>query len=575
MINGKKLMRLACLLAGVALATGCDGASGPTPGSIESPGLGAPDLVVAEDRLGVITAADLDRFILGLPPDRRWQSDVEPAEWYSEAARRLAVERLLLDEAALAGVEQDPRFELRQRRIERQAYADHYLSQLPAAEPLTEEELRAFYDQHHEERYEQPERRLTFHIFRRFAPAGGRQAALDELEGLRQRVLAGESFSMLAREHSDSETRHRDGLLGRVKRGDFSADFDRVVFALAEKTPSEPLAAGDGAHVFYVGRVHEARLAPFEEVQQAIRQELAEERRRQRLASAAAELPPPDDLFVPGVEEIGRILRLGDRAAVLMRVGGFRLTIGDFQEVLLERRRQLGGKHVPDLALRLIEEIRDREIIYQHLRRDGQPDVPQERITRRREQELIEFFARQKMVAHLEGQPERVQEHYAGNAMRFSTPAKAEVTLLTVPLGGNPAALMARLEGARAELDAGRLKLAALAERHGGEVRDLGAVTAAQLHVADPAMLHFAFQLTPGEHSPPYQREGHLAMFRVDRRQEPEPRPLATVWDQVVQDVVVNYSPQLFAEVSQQLLDQAGFRLYRERLASLAPTAGS
>ena len=64
-------------------------------------------------------------------------------------------------------------------------------------------------------------------------------------------------------------------------------------------------------------------------------------------------------------------------------------------------------------------------------------------------------------------------------------------------------------------------------------------------------------------------------MFRVDERQAAEPRPLATVWDQVVQDYMANYSQQLFDELAEQLLEEAGFRLYSERLASLGPRLGA
>ena len=572
----KPCFAAAVVIAALTLATGCDPA--PTPDAPADQAV--PELVVAEDRLGAVTLADVDRFILELQPGQRWQSDVEPEEWYASIARRLAVERLLFDEAVLAGADREPRFQTRQRRIERQAYSDHYLATLSkegelAEEPLGEAELRAFYDQHRQERYDRPEQRQVLHIFKRFGTGSDRETVLAELGELRQRVVAGESFAQLAREHSDSESRHQDGLLGLVERGHFPADFDDVVFALEEETPSDPIPTRDGGHLFFVARVFEAQSFAFEEMRRAIYQELADERRRQRLARAAADLPLPEDRFTPGPEEIASILRLGDRSAVLLRLDDFRLSIEEFQEVLLDRRRQLGPKHSPGLPLQLIEEISQREIIYQHLRRDGLPEIPQEEIERRRQGELVEYYARRKMATHLERQPERIRQHYEGNALRFSTPVQAGLTRLAIPLHGDAPALMAGLETARAELDGGRLTLADLAERHGGQVQELGSVTAAQLQASDPRALRFAFRLDPGEHSPPYQLKGALAMFRVDSRQEPEPRPLATVWDQVVQDYLTNYSPQLFEEVSEQLLEEAGFRLYSERLTSLGPMLGS
>ncbi|MEM7349702.1 MAG: peptidyl-prolyl cis-trans isomerase [Acidobacteriota bacterium] len=562
-------------LAGLAIVLVVGTACSPEDSPSTAEPQADPELVVAEDRMGSVSLADLDRFILELPPGRRWQGDVESAEWYTKVARRVAVDRLLVDEATMTGADQDPQFAARQRRIERRAMTDHYLSTIPSEQLPTEEELRAFYETHREERYERPERRQTYHLFKRADAAKDRQAILKDLEQLRQRVLAGESFLHLARSHSDSESRHQDGLLGLVQRGQFPPDFDRVVFALEEEKPSEPVWTKDGGHLFLVARTLEARQFTFEEVRRAIYQELVEERQHQRLARVASGLPAPEDRFTPGPEEVATIFRLGDRAAVLLRIGDFRLTIGQFQEALVARRQQIGAKHVPDLPQRLLDEIRDREIIYQHLRRENTAEIPQEEIARARHRELIEFFAGQKMISHLENQPERIRQHYESNALRFSTPVRVQIIRMALPLGDNPPALMAELEGARADLDGGRTNLQALADRHGGEVRDLGTVTGAQLQAVDRGALRFAFRLEAGEHSPPYQSAGKLVMFRVDSRQEPEPRPLATVWDQVVQDYLTHYSPSLFAEVSDRLLEESGFRLYRDRLTALGPLVGA
>ncbi len=122
---------------------------------------------------------------------------------------------------------------------------------------------------------------------------------------------------------------------------------------------------------------------------------------------------------------------------------------------------------------------------------------------------------------------------------------------------------------ARIELDAGRLELAGLAESLGGRVRELGLVTAAQLRAIDPQAPRFAFLLKPGEHSPPYQLGQALAMFRLEERLEPAPRPLAKVRDQVVRDYLEHYTPAVFEELSGALLDESGFRAYTERLTEI------
>ena len=45
--------------------------------------------------------------------------------------------------------------------------------------------------------------------------------------------------------------------------------------------------------------------------------------------------------------------------------------------------------------------------------------------------------------------------------------------------------------------------------------------------------------------------------------------------DQVREHLLNEMSAPLFEEVSEQLLEEAGFRVYRERLASLGPRVGS
>ena len=548
----------------LALAAGCEKSSEKSP----APGAADIEQVVAEYRLGTITGGDVDRFILALPPDRRRPQGDDAVEWYAGIARRIAVDRLLLDEAQLVGADQDPLFQAREREIERSLYSQRYLSRLPAEDPLTGDELRAFFERH-QDRYRRPERRTVAHLYKRFGPDRDRQAATAELAELRRRAAAGEGFGLLARRHSDSETRHRDGLLGTFERGRLSEDFDRVVFALEEGVVSQPVATRDGMHLFLVHNVLEERSFTFEEVRAAIFRELETERRRERLQRAAAGLPQPEGLFVPQQRELVQLLRAGDPGTVLLRLGDLRLTVAEFREILFDRHRTLGGRQVPDLPVRLLQEIRDQEIIYQHLRAAGLPEIPHELIEAGRSKQLAEHFARRKMTSWIERRHELVQRHYEDNRMRFASPLKVRLRRLTVPLGDDPPTRMARLEAAKPALDAGAQGLEELAARLGGEVDDLGLVSAARLQATDPRVQRFAFLLEPGQHSPPYRRDGSLVMFQVTERQEPEPRPLALVRGQVVEDYLTHRAAAVFEEVSDQLLAAAGFRIDRDRLAAI------
>jgi parvulin-like peptidyl-prolyl isomerase len=549
------------------LAVGCGKPAEEPKGSAAIP-LTDSGLVLAESRLGPITAADIDRYILDLAPGKRPDAAGDRGEQYTSIARRIAVNRLVLEEATLVGADQDPQFRTLERRIERNATSDEYLRSLPPVAPITSDEVRAVYDQNLE-KYQREEKRRVSHIYKRFRPDSDREQAVAELMELRQRLLAGEHFDLLAREHSDSETRHDGGLVGEFGRGQFTEDFDRVVFALEERQPSKPVVTSDGVHLFMVWDILQERSFDFEETRPSITQELAVERRSEQLREAAAALPQPEERFTPSRQEIGQILRLGDPATVVLRLGDFTLTIAQFQEILIAQRRLLGAKHVPDLPFQLLEDIRHREVIYQYLKNQGADAISQERLRTERDRELVLYFARRKMTSWLERRPDLIQRHYDNNRMRFASALRLRLRVLSIPFTKDGAAVMAKLEAARVDLDAGDLRLEDLASAHGGEVRDLGFASAAQVQATAPKAMRFVFLLQPGEHTPPYVRGKALVMFQVLERQDPQPRPLALVRDRVVQDYLTHYSVEVFEELSTELLEEAEFQVYSERLESL------
>ncbi|MCK5354267.1 MAG: peptidylprolyl isomerase, partial [Methyloprofundus sp.] len=219
------------------------------------PRLNDPATIVAEDRMGPITLADIDNFIVGLTPNKRWQHGTEPGQWYRGIIERIALDRLLLDEAELIAADQEPAFLARQHEILRNIYSNQYLasSQTAALQP-SEDELMGFY-QDHSERYHFPEQRRVQHIFKSIDANVDGSTTRKELEVLRSRVIDGENFTLLAEKYSDSETRHHEGALGLLGRGHFSEDFDRVVFSLELNTPSQVVATDDGFHLFFVSQI--------------------------------------------------------------------------------------------------------------------------------------------------------------------------------------------------------------------------------------------------------------------------------------------------------------------------------
>lgn len=82
---------------------------------------------------------------------------------------------------------------------------------------------------------------------------GDRQAALDTIDDLRERVLAGESFSRLAREYSSDEvSAPRGGDLGWVHRDELSDNIDAVIWTLPVNEVSEVIETSFGLHIVLI-----------------------------------------------------------------------------------------------------------------------------------------------------------------------------------------------------------------------------------------------------------------------------------------------------------------------------------
>lgn len=100
-----------------------------------------------------------------------------------------------------------------------------------------------------------PQRIRLRNLFRRLPedPEKGQEAqkVREAMEGYRLAVLAGADFAALAAEHSESETRWRQGLVGNVPPGTFREDVDRIVQAMSPGDVSEVLETGGGLSLFY------------------------------------------------------------------------------------------------------------------------------------------------------------------------------------------------------------------------------------------------------------------------------------------------------------------------------------
>ncbi len=99
-------------------------------------------------------------------------------------------------------------------------------------------------------------------------------ATEEEAIKLRNRLLAGESFSKLARQFSTSPDHENGGDLGLFSLGQFPPEFDKTLFNLTPGRVSQPVKSPYGIHLFLVDKRIKAGVLPLAEVESTIRQQL-------------------------------------------------------------------------------------------------------------------------------------------------------------------------------------------------------------------------------------------------------------------------------------------------------------
>ena len=136
-----------------------------------------------------------------------------------------------------------------------------------------DDELRALFESD-PERFVTPEKREVSHILVSVPPDAGEDdvaRARERLAALGGRVVAGESFEDLAREHSDDPgSAAAGGALGFIERGMMVPEFEAAAFALAAGEVSEPVRTSFGWHLVKATSVQESASATFEDVRDQV-----------------------------------------------------------------------------------------------------------------------------------------------------------------------------------------------------------------------------------------------------------------------------------------------------------------
>lgn len=518
---------------------------------------------------GSVTAADVDRAVLDLPPGQRRPADGDLLTWYERIARDLAMQSVLLGEARQAKLDSGPDFERARDEARRQATVSLFLEKnLPAVAAPTAAEVEAYYRDHLKE-FKSPPARQTYHLFRRVAPGADPAPALAEVRRLRERVVAGEDFGKLAAEASDSESRHQKGQLGWVTAGKFGPELEKVVFSLQPRVPSQPLRTATGVHMFLVDAETPAKTLTLPEVRNAIGTVISSQRQQaamQQLIGTA----PIEGAFVPSTDELRALLAAGDPAALALQIGDFKLTVGQlYARMLAGQQGAAPPGDTPAHGLVLALERRERayrQAMQQGVDRDPAALALVQRIVDR---ELAGLQLRTRLQARIDRNPQRLQAYYDANRARFSTPLRLQVQRLSVPLAADANQRMARLERARAELDAGRLEFARLAAEMGATLSEPAWELPTQIAQRERRPVAEVVGLKVGRYGAPYRSENRIEMIRVEARAEPELQPLEPIKDRVRTDLLMTHREDEYGALVQEVLSERHFSVVRAELEAM------
>lgn len=494
---------------------------------------------------------------------------------FEELSEELALESLVLASApdadrAIEGLEDGP-------RMRRQAYLTTHMSRLRQQTDVSDAEIQARFEDD-PERYRPTGRLTLWNIFRRHEDPARPEATLELLAELKERYLAGETWSELARQHSQSETRLRGGLVGDVEEGRLPARLERIAFELEPGGVSDPIRVRGGAVLLHVSALSEGGEATAEGARGLIRRELLSEKMERANAALIAGRQPPPGSVILGEGDLEQVIAEGDGATTVIEIAGDSLTLDQLRRVAglsdpgpelddtdLDRLRRAYRRWHDQrlLGLALVESAGD------DLRRQAEAlFLEQARDT------LVSQRLQERMATASSTDPAALEEYFEDNRPHYQSPLLFTLQVWDLPFGDDPPRQLERMEGLARRLAAGQLELAAAAAELGGTITDLEPRELDALpDTIPPKARQYLLQAEAGGYSVPYQQDEALHLIHVQAREEPRPLGYDEVEDRVRADYAKRFERELFRQVADSLLSEAGYAYYEDAVLRALTTA--
>jgi hypothetical protein len=505
----------------------------------------------------------------GMDADARIEALVER---YRIASRALVVDSILLERmsdrnAALAELGLTDRY----ASMHRDALLQAYLQELADGIEIGDDEVEAYYAAN-PERFSIPGKVVLWNIYRRHEDPDDPAATTALLHSVRERFLAGETFSALAREYSQSETRLREGLVGEYKEGELPPKLAEIVFALGEHEVSEPVPVKDGAVLLHVSEKTAASSRSLSVAQPRIEGWLRRRALNDEVAERVRDLTPPEGSMVLSSTELEEALEGADSEQEILAIGEFRATALDFAlfAKTVPWPNTFDPNDPPDETARKLRVHSYRRFVEQALlygelvRADDRALAPElrdgieEQLVEARDRMIADEEIRRRVEKLADTDEGQLRTFYNDNLHHFQTALRLRVRRISVPIDeDDPTGQMATLEDIRERLVDGELTLQAAAAEIGGAVTDLGWQESRDLS----ANAHtYVLELGGVGFAIPYvHEEQELHLLHVEEREDPRVLEFAQARERVAEEYLRRNRQVLAEQVIEQALAGAQY----------------
>lgn len=184
-----------------------------------------------------------------------------------------------------------------QQALARQCKVNTILDKVDSATPVEIDEVEVgIYYHAHFQKFQQPERRDTYHILisiNEDFPENSRPKALERIRTIAEKLeRSPKQFEELAQRYSECPTAMRGGRIGLVRRGQLFPELDKALFRLRPGQLSEIVESEMGFHLLFCKRIVPPQTLSLKKATPHIRKILAERIRESRRRQWIAGLIP-------------------------------------------------------------------------------------------------------------------------------------------------------------------------------------------------------------------------------------------------------------------------------------------